>query len=359
MAPAVTAVRSLALILAASLLALAGCGSSGSSSAAKRSSSALVAIGAGLDGPSGLHASVYAHGPATTATFAFDPQGRLWLSAAGLETHTNDGVYLISKPGAPGLKVISGLDDPLGLAWYRGRLYVASVGRVDAFGGFDGTRFTTRTEVLRGPVAGGENNNLVLAPSGRFLMGVTATCDHCTPTSRYSGAIVSFLPSGSGLDVYAGRIRAPVGLTFVPGTSELFTTMNQRDDLGVRTPGDWLALVREGQSWGFPDCYGQGGAVCDGVPQPVAVLDPHAAVGGVAIVSGALSPGSATSAIVAEWQTGKLQRIALTRSAGGYAGTVAPFVTGIKKPLAVILASDHSLLLGDWETGTIYRVASG
>ena len=32
-------------------------------------------------------------GPASLATFAFDPQGRLWLTAAGLETHTRDGVY--------------------------------------------------------------------------------------------------------------------------------------------------------------------------------------------------------------------------------------------------------------------------
>ena len=33
--------------------------------------------------------------------------------------------------------------------------------------------------------------------------------------------------------------------------------MNQRDDLGCRTPGDWLAVVRPGQDWGFPSCYGQ------------------------------------------------------------------------------------------------------
>jgi glucose/arabinose dehydrogenase len=290
-------------------------------------------------------------------TFAFDPQGRLWLSAAGLEAHAHDGVYVLAKPGGEPLKVIGGLDDPLGLAWYRGRLYVASVGRVDAFGGFNGRRFSTRSEILRGPVTGAENNNLVIAPSGRLLMGVTATCDHCTPTSKYSGAIVSFLANGSELNVYAGRIRAPVGLTFAPGTSELFTTMNQRDDLGARTPGDWLALVREGQSWGFPACFGQGGSACAGVPQPIAALDRHAAVGGVAIAGGALSPGGGTSAIVAEWQTGRVQQVALTRSASGYTGKVSPFLSGIRKPIAVTLAPDGSLLVGDWETGTIYRIA--
>ncbi len=253
--------------------------------------------------------------------------------------------------------MIGGLDDPLGIAWYRGELYVASVGRVDAFGGFDGRRFTTHARILDGPVERGENNLLVMAPDGRFLMGVTATCDHCTPSSPFSGSIVSFQPDGGGLRLYATRIRAPFGLSFFPGTSDLFVTMNQRDDLGARTPGDWLALVREGQDWGFPGCYGQGGTVCAGVPQPLAVLDPHAAVGGVAIVTGQLGASVGTAAIVPEWSPGKVQQVSLSRSGTGYAGSPAPFITGIAKPLAVVLAPDHSLLLGDWETGTIYRIA--
>ena len=64
--------------------------------------------------------------------------------------------------------------------------------------------------------------------------------------------------------------------------------MDQRDDFGAATPGDWLGLVGVGQSWGFPGCYGQGGTACVGVPSPVAALDPHAAVSGVAIVTGSL-----------------------------------------------------------------------
>jgi glucose/arabinose dehydrogenase len=315
-----------------------------------------VAIGAGLKGPAGLHASVFAHGPATTAAFAFDPQGRLWLAAAGLEAHTHDGVYVIAKGGGQALKVVGGLDDPLGIAWYRGRLYVASVGRVDAFGGFDGRHFTTHVKVLDGPAPGAENNLLAMAPNGRFVMGVTATCDHCTPTSKFSGAIVSFLPDGSGLELYAARIRAPFGLTYFPGTSNLLVTMNQRDDLGVRTPGDWLALVREGENWGFPACYGQGGAACAGVPEPIATLDRHAAAGGVAVLTGQLGAGIPTSAIVAEWQTGKVQQVALTSAGSSYRGTATPFLEGIEKPLAVALAPARSLLVGDWETGTIYRI---
>jgi glucose/arabinose dehydrogenase len=342
------------MALAASLLVLGGCGSTGTARLAS-----LVDIGAGLQGTAGLKASVYAKGPATTAAFAFDRQGRLWLTAAGLETHTFDGVYMIAKQGARPLEVVTGLDDPLGLAWYAGKLYVASVGRVDAYGGFDGRRFTEHTKILSGPVAGGENNLLATAPDGRFVMGVTATCDHCTPTSAFSGSIVSFRPDGSDLRLYASGIRAPFGLAFVPGTSELLASMNQRDDLGTKTPGDWLALVREGENWRFPGCYGEGGVACSGVPQPTAVLDTHAAAGGVAIVTGRLGAGVGTSALITEWARAKVQRVALKKSGAGYEGSVTPFLTGIANPLAIAPAPNGSLLVGDWKSGDIYRVEAG
>ncbi len=336
-------------------MALAGCGGSAANGARR---DVLVSIGAGLRGPAGLRASVYAKGPPTTAAFAFDARGRLWLTAAGLEAHAHDGVYVIAKQGARPIEVVSGLDDPLGLAWYGGRLYVASVGRVDAYGGFDGQHFTQHRRILDGPVAGGENNLLVMSPDGRFLMGVTATCDHCTPSSPYSGSIVSFRPDGSGLRLYASRIRAPFGLAYMPGSSDLFVSMNQQDDLGKRTPGDWLTLVREGEDWRFPGCYGQGGSSCAGVPTPTAVLDPHAAVGGVAIATGQLGARVGTAAIVPEWQLGKVQRVALRRTASGYEGSVTPLLRGVKNPLAVTLAPDGSLLVGDWASGTIYRLTA-
>jgi len=345
---------SLLLALAALLLVLGGCGSAGTARPAS-----LVDIGAGLKGPVGLKARVYAKGPATTAAFTFDQQGRLWLTAAGLEAHAFDGVYVIAKQGAQPLKVVAGLNDPLGLAWYAGRLYVASVGRVDAYGGFNGHRFTTHERILSGPVVSGENNLLVMAPDGRFVMGVTATCDHCTPTSALSGSIVSFRPDGSDLRLYARGIRAPFGLAFMPGTSELFASMNQRDDLAKKTPGDWLTLVREGQNWRFPGCYGQGGAICSGVPRSTAVLDVHAAAGGVAITTGQLGASIGTSALVPEWALAKVQRVALRKEGFSYQGSVTPFLTGIANPLAIALAPNGSLLVGDWKSGEIYRIGVG
>ena len=106
-------------------------------------------------------------------------------------------------------------------------------------------------------------------------------------------------------------IRAPFGLAFYPGTNHLLATLNQRDDLGTKTPGDWLALVRDGDDFGFPTCYGQVAAGCSGVPAPLAVLDPHAAAGGLAIVRRQLGPALGPAALVAEWSLGKVLRVPL------------------------------------------------
>jgi glucose/arabinose dehydrogenase len=338
--------------LACLVVLLAGCGSSSKHAAAPR----LVSIGAGIEGPAGLSASLYARGLPTVADFALDPAGRLWAAAAGLAGHSHDGVYLIAGAGATPRRVIAGLDDPLGLAWYRGSLYVASVGRVTVYSGFTGTRFRQHRTLIRGPLAHGENNDLVLAPDRRFVMGITATCDHCRPKSKYAGSIVSFRPDGGDLRLYATRIRAPVGLAYYPGTSDLFATINQRGDLGARTPGDWLAMVAPGTDWRFPECYGQGGAVCAGVPRPLAVLDPHAAVGSVVILTGQLGPAVGTAALVSEWNTAKVVRVGLVRRGGGFVGSTSLWLKGLRNPLALVSGRDRSVLVGDWGTGIIYKI---
>jgi len=336
-------------VLAALMVLAASC-------AASAPTPVLVAIGAGLSGPAGMTATVYAKGLANAAAFAFDAQGRLWVATADYSDSGKDGVFVVDRAASTPTEVVTGLHTALGLAWYRGWLYVASTGRVDAYTDFDGHAFATHRTVLVLPSGVGESNALQVSPEGRLVMGVSAPCDHCSPPSPWSAAVLSFLPDGSDLRVEASGIRAPVGLAYFPGTSDLFVTMNQRDDLGARTPGDWLAVVRRGQAWHFPACFGQGGADCAGAPAPTAVLDKHAAVSDVAIVTGQLGPAVGTAALVAEWAPGKVQRVALVRRGSVYTGTVEPFLTGVKNPVAVILGPDRAVYVGDWSSGTIYRI---
>lgn len=251
--------------LVAAVFVVVSCGG-GTSSSTTPSPGGLSPVGAGLMGPPGLQATVYTQGLPKASAFAFDPQGRLWVATAAYSDDGTDGVYLVAATGATPVKVIASLHTPLGLLWYQQSLYVASKERVDAYSGFDGTQFAEHRGILALLAGVGEVNGIVLSPDGRIVMGISASCDHCTPTLAGSAAIVSFQPDGSDLRIDASRIRAPVGITYYPDTSDLFVTMNQRDDLGDATPGDWLSLVQQGQDWGFPDCYGQGGDACIGVP---------------------------------------------------------------------------------------------
>ena len=132
--------------------------------------------------------------------------------------------------------------------------------------------------------------------------------------------------------------------------------MNQRDDLGGRTPGDWLAVVRSGQNWGFPGCYGQQTNACAGRPKPTAVLDAHAAAGGLALLTDELGERYRSSALVAEWQLGVVKRVPLQASGGTYTGKASTFLSGFEHPLPV-LAMGSAVLVGDWGSGIVYRIA--
>ena len=179
-------VAQLATVLVAAV-ALTGCGSSGKTSRTTTSEQGLVSIGAGLRGPAGLHATVYATGLKLMSAFAFDARGRLWVTTSGANTHATDGLYVVSRAGARPVRIAGTFRGPLGLVWIRDRLYVASLGRVQVLSGLTGNHFASQKTILVGPTGGGENNNLVESPAGKLVMGVSASCDHCVPVEQVVG----------------------------------------------------------------------------------------------------------------------------------------------------------------------------
>lgn len=56
-----------------------------------------------------------------------------------------------------------------------------------------------------------------------------------------------------------------------------------------------------------------------------------------------------------EWASAKIVAVRLTVSASAYSRVAEPFISGLVNPVAVALAPDGSLLIGDWGTGTVYR----
>lgn len=351
----------LSLLVVASLAA--GCAEPGSDEGARQSEGALVDIGAGLRGIDGLAGAVYAKGIPNVAVLASGVDGAVFAATAEFEDSGTDAVYLLSGTDEP-LAVIEGLHTSLGLLWHDDALYVASKERIDAYEGFDGAKFAGTRTVIQFPADVGELNGLAL-DGDRLLVGISAPCDNCEPDLEYSAAVVAVGLDGSEPQVYASGIRAPISLAVHPNTSDLFVTMNQRDDLAAETPGDWLGIVKAGQDWGFPDCYGQDTAACADAPKPLAELDPHGAVSGLALLTQqhdgnhAVFGVTGPAALVAEWAKSSVKLVDLSPTTDGSTGTVSDFVTGLQNPVPVLKLNDGSVLVGDWTTGVVYRIAAG
>ncbi len=62
-------------------------------------------------------------------------------------------------------------------------------------------------------------------------------------------------PDGSDLQVFASGLRNPVGMDWEPTTNTLWTTVNERDELGNNLVPDYLTSVEEGDYYGWPYTY--------------------------------------------------------------------------------------------------------
>src|SRR5215210_6264381 len=256
---------------------------------------------AGVRVPAGVKLQRYAKGIPNPSNLAFNARGRLWVTSAGVQAAGADGVWLVPRRGARPRQVVSGLFSALGLTWHRRELYVSHIvphatfaprhtGRVVAYSGFDGRRFAHSRVVVDGlPVGRHRVDSIVAGPGGRLYLGIGSESDHEPSSAALAGSVVSFRPGGGGLRVEARGLRNPYGLAVGVGgdgvRGRLLVSEHGRDDLGLHSPPDELNLVNprgRPRSYGFPDCWGQGGAPCRGTVAPLARLAPHSAPGAVA-----------------------------------------------------------------------------
>jgi len=67
--------------------------------------------------------------------------------------------------------------------------------------------------------------------------------------------ILQYNPDGSGFRIFASGIRNPVGLAIHPETGQLWTSVNERDELGDHLVPDYITHVEEGGFYGWPWYY--------------------------------------------------------------------------------------------------------
>jgi glucose/arabinose dehydrogenase len=342
---------------------------------------AAPAADAAIKTRAGVRAEVFARGLGQPTNVAFDPAGGVWTTSGGNVTARSDGVWYVRRRGARPVHAISRLYSALGLAWYRGELYVTHVvpysdaasrwtARVTAFSGFDGRRFKRRRTVVSGlPTGRHRINSIVAGHGGRLYVGLGSQYDNRASRSRLAGTVLSFPPSGRGIRIEARGLRNPYGLAFVPNTDALVISEHGRDDLGARRPPEEVNLVHTGGGaphFGFPRCFNQGGTRCRGMRAPIALLAPHSAPGGVAHFPryGAYGPSAYVVQFGSSFRSnptgGAVVRVPLGGTLDNRRRTPERLAWNFKlqDALGIGAGRDGHLYVTRWQTGDVVRLVA-
>jgi len=197
--------------------------------------------------------------------------------------------------------------------------------------------------------------------------------------------ILEVNPDGSGEIIYASGLRNPVGMDWNPVTGDLWTAVNERDELGNNLVPDYATSVKKGGWYGWPySYYGQ-------INDPRWEDDPHQDLVDQAIIPDVpLGPHTASLGFTfytADQFPEMYQNGAFVGQHGswnrepfsGYKVVFIPFENGIPKepvdfltgfipdengnevygrPVATTVAPDGSLLVNDDDGGVIWRVSA-
>ncbi|MFM5947640.1 MAG: PQQ-dependent sugar dehydrogenase [Novosphingobium sp.] len=284
------------------------------------------------------------------------------------------------------------LASPSGLAWADDRLYV---GNHDAVIVFDYKLGDTAIageprKVMDLPAAGNHwMRNLVLSPDGNRLyvaVGSSSNIGERGMEAEKGRAAIweKDLTKDAFPRQFANGLRNPNGLAWNPATEELWTTVNERDQLGPDLVPDYLTNVPVGAHYGWPWIYWKTydddrvkspppEYIDDFVRKPEYALGAHVAALGLAFDVGGerLGPTFSSGAFIA--RHGSWNR----KPAAGYdvvfvkfdangnpQGLPVPVLTGFLtgngdthgRPTWVTFAKDGALLVSDDTAGIIWRV---
>lgn len=250
---------------------------------------------------------------------------RLAMKFVGANTVSPDSIVLLRDSTGAGkadqrfLLRHYGFTSPSGMAWGNGILYVANNGAVLAFDYQLGATVLAGTprKIMDLP-AGGNHwmRNLLLSPDGKMLYvaigSATNIAEHGMAAEAGRAAIYEIDLASGHARKYAAGMRNPNGLGWNPASGELWTTVNERDQLGPDLVPDYLTNVPVGAHYGWPWVYWKDIVddrvdarmpefLTDYTRKPEYALGPHVAALGMVFAQGGerLGAGFADGAFIA------------------------------------------------------------
>jgi glucose/arabinose dehydrogenase len=332
--------------------------------------------------PPGFRIGVYGYDVPGARSLALGESGTLFVG-----TRKQGKVYALSDRDGNGradavTTVAEGLNNPNGVAFRDGALYVAEIHRVIRFDGIEGR--------LDDPPAPAVVNDtfprdewhgwkfIRFGPDGKLYVPVGAPCNVCERADERYASIMRMNADGSDLEVFASGVRNTVGFDWRPETGELWFTDNGRDWMGDNAPPDELNRApTAGLHFGFPYIhgkdtldpkYGKKGKPPSFTP-PARELGPHVAALGMRFYTGDMFPPAYRGRIfVAEhgsWNrtTPIGYRVTSVRLDGDSAVSYEVFAEGWLqgrkawgRPVDVLVAPDGALLVSDDKAGAVYLI---
>jgi len=337
--------------------------------------------------PTGFRLTVFAANFKRPRWLTVAPNGDIFLADTGAGE-----IVVLRDPqrtgGAQEREVFAdGMKRPFGIAFREDYVYVGNMNEVVRFRYDPKTskRLGEKEHLLDLPSGGHDTRSLAFSADGKHLfIGVGSASNIDTGEDPLRAAVTICDPDGKNARLYATGLRNPVGLALEPVTGEIWTTVNERDELGDNLPPDYFTSLKDGGFYGWPYSYIGNNVDPRVKPQqpdlvaraiiPDVLLGAHVAPLQFAFYTGKQFPESYRGgAFVAEhgsWNraTRSGYQIAFVAFKNGKpSADPVPFMTGLVpdptgtdvsgRPVGVTVAPDGSLLVSDDGAGVVYRIS--
>ena len=265
--------------------------------------------------PPGFKIEIYAENLTYARSMALSPEGTLFVGTRRpfetLDSPNGSALYAIvdknnnNHAEASEISVIAeGLNNPNGVAFKDGSLYVAEINRIIRFDDIEAQLASAQEPfvVMQLPSYLTHGWRYIgFGPDGKLYVAMGANCNVCQHDDELNATIVRMNPDGSDMEIFAKGVRNSVGFDWDPATGELWFTDNGRDLLGNDVPSDELNHAPvQGLNFGFPTCHS--GSIpdpdlgsdknytCNTMVPPAWMMGPHVAPLGMRFYTGTQFP---------------------------------------------------------------------
>ena len=279
------------------------------------------------------------------------------------------------------------LNAPYGLALVGNKLYVANQDELVRFDYEAGQTQAAAAPVTVTKLPSAVNHHwtkaLAADAEGRYLyvsVGSNSNIGERGMAVEENRAVVWQVDASNGATrTFATGIRNPTALAFEPGSRQLWSVVNERDELGPDLVPDYLTSVKEGAFYGWPYAYWgnhvdrrvqpQDDAKVQASVRPDFALPSHSAPLGLSFVQTGFAAPFAQGAFIGlhgSWNRDVpvgYKVIFVPFANGRPSGPPVDFVTGFQsdgktmgRPVGVTVDPKGALIVADDLSNTVWRV---